>query len=201
MLHSLLKNLGLSEKEAVMYLAMLHTGQATASTIASAAKQNRGTAYNVLEALVTKGFAEKITEGKILCFSAIEPQQLTHVLEQKKKEIEQSTKALQAILKTYENTEQNMPRIHLFHSKAVPKTIQHYFRKEKKLLQICGKNGMLKPIMQKAHCAYSQNIIGTILIGKQYVFFCHPNGIGVLIQNECIAHNIKTAFQSLLSAS
>ncbi|MDP2917995.1 MAG: helix-turn-helix domain-containing protein, partial [bacterium] len=50
-----LTNLGLSDKEAACYLALLELGPSTVSEIAGLAKINRTTGYDILESLANYG--------------------------------------------------------------------------------------------------------------------------------------------------
>jgi sugar-specific transcriptional regulator TrmB len=62
-----LTNLGLTEKEARLYLASIRTGAASMLTLSRKAKIDRGTAYHVALTMGDKGLFEQIpTEGKPL---------------------------------------------------------------------------------------------------------------------------------------
>ncbi len=56
-LTSALKDIGLSEKEATVYLALLSLGRGTVAQIARKAKIQRTTGYDILDSLTTKGLA------------------------------------------------------------------------------------------------------------------------------------------------
>ncbi|MBD3360848.1 hypothetical protein GF366_03535, partial [Candidatus Peregrinibacteria bacterium] len=57
----ILKNLGLSEKEAMVYFSTIKIGTAPVSKIAQAAKINRVTTYDILEKLKQKGLVSHFT--------------------------------------------------------------------------------------------------------------------------------------------
>jgi sugar-specific transcriptional regulator TrmB len=71
-----LKNLGLNEKEAKVYIALLQHPKATAYLIARHSGLKRPTTYVVLEDLIDKGVATKIPRAKITQYSAISPEDL-----------------------------------------------------------------------------------------------------------------------------
>ncbi|QQR55243.1 hypothetical protein IPG41_01640 [Candidatus Peregrinibacteria bacterium] len=75
-LKSVLTNIGLSKKEAAVYLANLELGTALASEIAKKSKLNRVTTYDVLEKLISEGLVSSQMIKKVSCFTAMEPDQL-----------------------------------------------------------------------------------------------------------------------------
>ena len=71
-----LSRLGLSEKEAMAYLALLELELATAAEIAKHSGLNRSSTYVVIESLKKKGFAGTSKDLKIHKFFAISPDSL-----------------------------------------------------------------------------------------------------------------------------
>ena len=55
-----LKNLGLNDKEANIYLALLQLGKSTATKIAKKSGLKRPTTYVIIEQLIDKGFVQKL---------------------------------------------------------------------------------------------------------------------------------------------
>lgn len=72
-----LVKLGLSEKEAKVYLASLEIGKAVVQDISKKAKVNRATTYVVIESLTKKGLFSSYQEGKKQYFSAEHPEKLS----------------------------------------------------------------------------------------------------------------------------
>lgn len=97
MLHQL-KNLGLSEKEARVYLAMLELGPATMLQIAAKAEINRPTAYVQIESLKKLGLVSTQTRGKKQIFMAENPEQLSSLLQRETRAIQTKKEELAAIL-------------------------------------------------------------------------------------------------------
>lgn len=83
MLIDVLKNLGLNDKEAKVYLANLELGSAPVSDISKKAKINRVTTYDILEKLIHKGFINYMTKNKIKYFDAIKPDTIYKITKQK----------------------------------------------------------------------------------------------------------------------
>ncbi len=93
-----LKNVGLSDKEAKVYLAMLELGPASVLEIAAKAGINRPTAYVQIESLKKIGLVSSQTKGKKQLFIAESPSQLEHILDIRNKELEQQKQELRSIL-------------------------------------------------------------------------------------------------------
>ena len=75
-----LKEFGLTQKEAEVYLAMLELGPASVQDIAKKAGVNRTTTYVMLEALQRRGLMSSFEKGKKLLFNAENPQRLMSLL-------------------------------------------------------------------------------------------------------------------------
>lgn len=93
MFETLLK-LGLSEKEAKVYLAALELGEETAQNIAEKSGVNRATTYVILEKLMQLGLMSTHEEGKKTVFVAESPTELVNILEEQKREIDAKKKYL-----------------------------------------------------------------------------------------------------------
>lgn len=86
MLQNILFNLGLTEKEAELYLACLKLGSAKVSELAELANINRVTAYTVLEKLLEKGFVSQVTKGNSQAFLAVDPEMISDAYQEKLKQ-------------------------------------------------------------------------------------------------------------------
>jgi len=71
-----LSNLGLSEKEAKVYLAALELGKSPVQKIAQKAGVNRATTYVIIEGMMKKGLMSSYTEDKKQFFFAEAPEKL-----------------------------------------------------------------------------------------------------------------------------
>ncbi|MFA6528041.1 MAG: helix-turn-helix domain-containing protein [Candidatus Gracilibacteria bacterium] len=74
MLQKILENIGLTNKEAKIYLSILSLGSSPVSKIAKKAGLNRVTAYDILEKLMQKGFITKHNRKDSLYFDAVDPE-------------------------------------------------------------------------------------------------------------------------------
>ena len=91
-------NLGLSEKEAKVYLASLELGSSSVAQIAKESKVNRATTYVILEALAKMGLVGKIEEDKKTFYAASHPESLERIFEIQLKDINERRKSLEKIL-------------------------------------------------------------------------------------------------------
>lgn len=83
-LSEVLVKIGLNEKEAKVYLALLELGPATAYRIAPKAGVKRSIAYVVLESLQTRGLVSVVPQGERRLFVADDPGKLLGEMEQRK---------------------------------------------------------------------------------------------------------------------
>lgn len=91
-----LKNLGLSEKEARIYLACLQSPNGTAYSIAKISGIKRPTAYVILEELLNKGIAKKIPRAETAQYLVISPEELFSIYQNKLRDAERFLPELKA---------------------------------------------------------------------------------------------------------
>lgn len=109
-----LKNLGLEQKEAVIYLALLELGEATILTISQKSSIKRPTAYLVLRSLEEKGFVSRIVRGKKTLFSAQHPKKLLTEAELRLKELQEIVPQLESLF----HREEGRPRVMIYEGKS-----------------------------------------------------------------------------------
>jgi sugar-specific transcriptional regulator TrmB len=83
-----LQDIGLSEKEAKVYMAALEIGRATADQLAKHSGIVRSTTYVQLESLMKKGLMSTYEEGKKTFFAPESPEYLKRIFDSKKRELE-----------------------------------------------------------------------------------------------------------------
>lgn len=116
-LHLFLISIGLSNKEALLYLALLRYGSRSISFIAKKANFNRGTAYVILHALLEKGLVFKSVKSKVQYFTALEPDKLTQYLKRRKNEVESQISTISSLLPAFAaivNPLSSKPRMEFF---------------------------------------------------------------------------------------
>jgi sugar-specific transcriptional regulator TrmB len=96
--YSYLKNIGISQKEIVVYVFLLSTESATPAEIAKEVKLKRSTAYVILDLLKEKGLVREVNVGKRLSYQAEDPERLRFILEELKLKTEESIKSLDIVI-------------------------------------------------------------------------------------------------------
>lgn len=122
-----LNELGLSDKEAEVYLAMLELGPSSVQDIAKRAGVNRSTTYVMIEGLKKHGLVSTFEKGKKVVFSAENPEKLMSIvsehmglLEAKRDRLSQTLPRLMAIF----NAMEDKPRVRFFEGDAGLETIR-----------------------------------------------------------------------------
>lgn len=112
-----LKRLGLSEKEAAVYLATLGLGPSTVQTISRKSKVARATTYLVLDSLLEMGLVAKFEEGDSTTFVAESPEQLGQLLNRQEQSVQERRDLLQDLL----------PKLRAFTREQDDRPIVRYF--------------------------------------------------------------------------
>jgi len=131
-----LKNLDLSEKEAVVYLASLELGLSTIQEIARKSQISRSTTYEIIESLMKKGLMSALTKGKKKYFSAEGSERLMALIDIKERDIEKRKKELKAILpelKELARLSRERPKIRFYEGKQGIRRIQEDILRTKNL--------------------------------------------------------------------
>jgi sugar-specific transcriptional regulator TrmB len=105
---SQIEDLGLSEKEARVYLANLMIGPATVQKIADQADIKRVTTYVILESLSSLGLVSKSNQGKKTFFTAEDPISLRRLLDKKEQQVAEQKTAFEGLLPDLESL-RNIP--------------------------------------------------------------------------------------------
>ncbi|MBD3360629.1 hypothetical protein GF366_02380 [Candidatus Peregrinibacteria bacterium] len=82
-IQKILTEIGLSEKETQVYLALLQLEHTTVQWIAKKTNLNRTTIYDILESLQKKGLVRFYVKDKTRYYIAAEPERLTEILEER----------------------------------------------------------------------------------------------------------------------
>lgn len=105
-----LKKLGLTEKEAKVYLATLELGAETIQNIAKKAGLKRPTVYLIVEELLKKGMLSQKPMPRGDVFIAENPEHLKSILREKEKTLGEALPFLRAIY----NTEKGKPQVQVY---------------------------------------------------------------------------------------
>lgn len=115
-----LQKIGLSDKEAKVYLAILEIAPASVQQIARKSGVNRATTYVILESLIKKGLCSTYNKNKKTLYLAENPNILERLFIVQKKEIEEREKNLKNVLPQLSaifNRLENKPVVRFFEGK------------------------------------------------------------------------------------
>lgn len=113
-----LTKIGLSEKEAKVYIQMIHLAEQPASVLSRHTNINRTSMYDLLDALKARGLVQTIQKKGRTLFKALHPNELLQYLEREKTEavrrLEKQQESIREILPeliSLEHPESNRPRV------------------------------------------------------------------------------------------
>ncbi|MEK7610302.1 MAG: helix-turn-helix domain-containing protein [Patescibacteria group bacterium] len=98
MLEKYLREIGLNNKEALIYLALLASDNSSVVDLAAKTKIKRPTVYVVLESLAQKGLVSETTIGKKTHYQAEPPERLETFIERQKIILNEHSKRLKDII-------------------------------------------------------------------------------------------------------
>jgi len=138
-----LKEIGLNEKEAKIYLVLLKEKSCTASKLAKIAKINRTTAYLELENLTSLGLVSYVIKNSKRYYQASHPNKLLSILDSKKAKI----KSILPKLKNFHKTTEPF-KIEVFEGKEGIKTFYQDILNNAKEVLAFGVTGKATKILE-----------------------------------------------------
>jgi len=112
-----LKNFGLSDKEAKVYLSALELGPQPVQEISKKAGVNRATTYVMIESLTKRGLMSSFEKGKKRYFSAESADRLFNIINSEKKAVEEKEKLIERImpdLRALTASSESKPRVRFY---------------------------------------------------------------------------------------
>ena len=122
----ILKNFGLSEKEILVYLALVELGPSSVRDIAAKSKVNRGTSYDILKSLIGIGIVSYYNKESKQYFIAEPPEKLLSAIDQKKVDLDEVRKNIEnslPLIKTLFEKQGGKPAVKLYEGKQGVKRI------------------------------------------------------------------------------
>ena len=130
----ILQEIGLSNTEAKVYLALLELGSALAGAITKRSEVNRTNVYDALERLIEKGLVTYVISANRKVFEPVNPERLQQILKEKEKRLVSVMQKLQLKYKKIKAKEEAT----IFKGKKGIKSIFEDILKEKKDLFVYG---------------------------------------------------------------
>lgn len=136
----LLTSIGLSEKEATIYIANLRIGTSPASRISKNSGLNRCTVYTILQTLENKKLVHKFERNKVRYFTAADPEDLLKYIEAKRYNLQNHKEILNSNisrLKAIKNPKHITPHAQSYTGHNEIQKIYHRILDEPALSIIC----------------------------------------------------------------
>lgn len=130
-----LVHLGLSEKEAMVYLAAIQLGPSPVQKISQRSKVNRATTYVIIESLMEMGLMSKYDEGKKTFFVAEKPERLIDYFETKEKNLHEKLGRIKEMVPELDslfNDLSDKPRVKYYEGVEGLKAVQKDFAESMK---------------------------------------------------------------------
>lgn len=130
MLEKELQKLGLSDKEAKVYLASMELGPSPVQSIGSKAGVNRATTYVMIETLIERGLMSSFEKGKKRFFTAESPLRLLSILHKEEAELKDKMRNLEEIvphLNALLAKVEERPRVRFYEGKEGLRAVQEDF--------------------------------------------------------------------------
>lgn len=94
----ILEEIGLTQGQAKVYLALLNLGASTTGKIITKAKVSRSKVYEMLDSLIEKGIVSYVIKENAKYFEAENPEQILNYLQKKKKNLQKKEQDFKSIL-------------------------------------------------------------------------------------------------------
>src|SRR3989338_6069103 len=127
-----LKEAGLTEGEAKVYLALLKLGNSTTGPIIDESKIANSIIYRLLDNLIQKGLASYIIKDKTKYFQAAEPKKILEYIDERKQKLEESKDKIKMILPALLSLgdTNNESSVQLYEGfKGIQTAVEHYYQK------------------------------------------------------------------------
>lgn len=132
-----LEAVGLTEKQAKVYVAALFLGPAAVQRIAEQAEVNRATTYVILAELADMGLVSETTEGKKTVFVAEPPEAIDRYLGAMEKEIDDRKSQLKGVMKELNEVNRSeiaddAPVVRFFKGPEAARSVSAYLKRKAK---------------------------------------------------------------------
>lgn len=127
-----LEHLGLSDKEAKVYLAALEMGPSPVQDISHKAHVNRATTYVMIESLAARGLMSTFQKGKKRFYVSESPDRLMSIIQVKQKELAEKESELEKVmplLTNLYNAEGAKPQVRYLEGQEGIETVRQIFEK------------------------------------------------------------------------
>jgi sugar-specific transcriptional regulator TrmB len=161
MFEKYLKEIGLSEKEAEVYLALLQGDGFSILEIAKKTKINRTTVYPVIKSLSEKGLVSETTINSKIHYQAESPDRLETYIERQKITLEENSKKMKDIIPQLKSTQREMGE----------RPVVKYFQGKEGIISV-NKDLFKDPEPQeKAYMIYAKDLVDEVFKKEEILIF------------------------------
>ena len=118
-----LEKIGLKEKEAKVYIALLKKGSSLANSLSKDTEILRSSIYDYLDVLVDKGFVSYSIQSGKKYFTAVDPKKILDNFEEQRKKEEIALKEIVPELTKLQNITKKKANVEIFEGKEGMKTV------------------------------------------------------------------------------
>ena len=106
----ILENIGLTEGETKVYLALIRLGETKTGLLSKEARVSSSKIYKILDRLITKGLVGSTIKGKTRYFTATNPEAIMSYMGEKKKELAAQMQEVQKLVPVLQSEQQQAKR-------------------------------------------------------------------------------------------
>src|SRR3989344_7048346 len=152
--------IGLSENEAEIYLALLSLGPSLVSKIVKKTRINRTNIYDRLEKLISKGLVSYVIKNNRKHFYASEPSRILRYLDEKQNKINEEKEAIEKMLPALEKIQpvKEEESVEVYEGKEGLKTILENIIRSKKDILTYGSEGNFSNVLSFYFKHYLQRL-------------------------------------------
>jgi len=160
MIETILKKIGLDDKQIAVYLSLLKLGASPVRKVALDSKINRGTTYDILKGLMAQGLVSYFHQDKHKHFVCEDPSRLEKVVSEKQSELITTQGELEGVL----------PEIRSMYDRGGDKPVVKYYEGNRGV-KIILENiiEIVASLPKKEYAVYSSSAI------KKYLYRAYPN--------------------------
>ncbi len=121
-----LQRFGLSDKEAITYSTLLEDGESSVAEISKKTNTKKGSAYNILTALISRGIVEQSQIKPKALYRVTDPAKFRDLIREQQVQVQENASLLETLLphlvSTY-NTTTNAPSVRIYEGLEGVKTV------------------------------------------------------------------------------
>lgn len=169
-----LKQLGLSDKEAKVYLAVLELGPSPVIEIAQKAEINRPTAYVQIEYLINMGLMSSYTKGKKQFFAAEPPERLQELVRIREREASEQRGRLGEIMPQLQaifDTAEERPKVRFYEGReGIRSMAADIFSKKTKEIYTISSLDLIKNVLSQEEISEIEHLRAKYKIQVRFLY-------------------------------